>query len=277
MKKLFAFVLFTSFTCQLGAWSSFFIKNDTKNTVEFITESIKKNILAGITYKIVNHNYYANGHVGMVRYQIMMGKDENWFKIGEKAPSAGRTYTIAQRIDIGYNARRTIRVKNILNIKNRHLRKGFKYHKYSMGLKQMNETHETGEIQVEQTSTPTFNIENDTDFEVSLLCIPIDSGKAQKIHTENTFTVKSQAYRNYINTSGARYMSRYLIKVDKNNEFVLKIKENEVIHKITIKVTRNLKNETTLKISNIMNHSHIPKGFRITSHTTPIIFEITFI
>ena len=150
MKKILAFILFTSFTCQLGAWTTFIINNDTRKTVELITESGRVNLKRGTTYTIINNRYsrkwYSTNNILKITNEIVLGKNEYWFKIGEKTPAKGRRYTIAPRIDIDNNTRGTIRVKDVLNIENKNLPEGFKYHEYSMGLKQptQEETHSLG-------------------------------------------------------------------------------------------------------------------------------------
>ncbi len=143
MKKLFAFILFTSFTCQLGAWKLFEINNNTNETVEFITESGKIDIAKNTIYTIVNNKHskkWAQTKDILVKNEneITLGKDEDWFKIGEKTPAKGREYTIAPKINIGDNAEGIVTVKAILDIDNKDLPEGFKYHEYPMGFRPMN-------------------------------------------------------------------------------------------------------------------------------------------
>ena len=154
MKKLFAFILFTSFTCQLGAWKFFKINNNTNETIEFITESGKIDIEKDTTHTIVNNRHSrkwgtTKNILQKIENEIILGKDEDWFKIGEKTPAAGRTYTIAPRINIGENAHGTIIVSDILDINNKNLPRGFEYHEYATGLIiPTNKTYETGERQI---------------------------------------------------------------------------------------------------------------------------------
>ena len=261
MKKLFAFVLFTSFVCQLGAWSHFTIKNDTKKSVEFITESIKKNIPAGKSYRMINPSYSKNPLVTNVENKIILKKNINWFKIGEKTPPAGRTYTIAPRVNIGNNASGIIKVQTILQ--NKSLPKGFKYHEYAMGLRTP--------TKIVKNPTRKFSIENDTFFPVTLSACntndkieikPRTKGAKNKLIPGGIFTVNSVLYKNYKPTDAIAFATRYKV-VDEKNMFRLDIQIGETIHKFTIQVTENLEPKTILKISTLITR---PEGFKIKSH-----------
>ena len=264
MKKLFAFVLFTSFICQLGAWQDFKIKNNTKKTVEFSTQSIKKNLRAGSSLTIMKPNVLRK--IKLTAGKVELGAlDGNWFKIGEKTPAAGRTYTIAPRVNIGNNASGIIKVQTILQ--NKSLPKGFKYYKYAMGLKTP-----TKEISSKKKLTPKFFIENDTFYKTNIsYCNKKDKAKIDPITKTATgnklipggiFTVNSVLYKNYKPTDAIAFATRYKV-VDEKNMFRLDIQIGETIHKFTIQVTENLEPKTILKISTLITR---PEGFKIKSH-----------
>lgn len=253
MKKLFAFMLFTSLMGQLGAWNAFKVKNNTKKPVEFSTQSIKRDIRPGSSITIMKPNVLRKKT--KKAWEVELGiLDGNWFKIGEKTPARGRTYTIAPRVNIRNNASGEIKVKTILN--NKPLPKGFKYHQYTMGLRTLPKS--------EPYLTQKFTIENDTFYKVTLFsCNTNDEIKIKpkrkrannKGYNIKKFKVRSSLYENFKPNKGLAVSTKFKI-VDKNNTFSLMVLINGKTHKFKIQVQPELNPKTVLKISNLI-------GFKI--------------
>ncbi|MFH1461344.1 MAG: hypothetical protein ABIF12_00130 [bacterium] len=267
MKKIFNFILLTIFISQLNAWTHFTIKNDTNNTVEFSTNTTKKDLKINNTYNIINYNHAQNPIIKELKNKIIIGIDENWFKIGEKTPATDRTFTIAPKIEMRPGSQSTLKVSEIF--KNNSLPEGFEYTTYQTGLILPEPEIATQPI-IGVSFTPKFYIENDTPYPVTLFSCdsedkieikPITKDKENKIISGDKFTVNPILYKNYKLKKGMVGLTKYRT-VDENNMFLLNIRSENETHKLNIQVLGNCKPESTLKISRL-----IPtEGFKIESY-----------
>lgn len=263
MKKIFNFILLTIFISQLNAWTYFTITNDTNSPVEFSTQYKKENISAKKNYTIVNFNNAQNPMIKELKNKIIIGIDENWFKIGEKTPANDRTFTIAPKIEISPGSQSTLKVSDIF--KNNPLPEGFKYTTYQTGLILPEAEIATQPI-IGASFTPKFYIENDTIYPVTLFaCDSNDKIEIKPITKDkesgDKFTVNPNLYQNYKPKTGMIGLTKYRI-VDENNMFLLNIRSENETHKLNIQVLENCKSENTLKISRL-----IPtEGFKIESY-----------
>lgn len=249
-KKTICLTLFFSILSGLNAWSHFSVKNDTKKTIEIISSKGTTKIRPRKRINIVNYSYSKNPHMDF-KDKIVSKKNENEFKISEiVSTDPKRTFLIAPIVVVGKEAH-SVMLKASAIFTNTKLPNGYNYKTYSTGAKI--------KTKKSKMATPKFFIENDTQYKVNILSTDNKKRFEVKVPTiteQNLYIVNSVMYQNFKPKDGMLFATRYKL-VNNKNIMRIEVIMNGKKQLFNIKINPELKEDTILKISNLI-------GFKIT-------------